>query len=225
MAYKPGKEHANADFLSRIQVVTEEERTDFTDNIIEEQRKNETCSKIISYLTDGTLIELDKGKNPIWVKEMELFYIKGGVLRRDFHSSSRKRRRFVQQQTVVPYSPRKNIITEYHDSILAEHLAFLRTYFQIRDKFYRPEMLKDIKEYCQEYGACDLLRSVETRAFLHPLEIATALFEVIGMDFLEPIKPESCNGIEIDPFFYSTHQTIRYTPQFSMHSYGATCLT
>jgi hypothetical protein len=24
---------------------------------------------------------------------------------------------------------------------------------------------------------------------------------------------------------YSTHQTIRYTPQFSMHSYGATCLT
>ena len=118
---------------------------------------------------------------------MELFYIKGGVLRRDFHPSSKKRRRFVQQQTVVPYSPRKNIITEYHDSILAEHLTFLRTYFQIRDKFYRPEMLKDIEEYCQEYGACDLLRSVETRAFLHPLEIATAPFEVIGMDFLGPL--------------------------------------
>ena len=28
ITYKPGKEHANADFLSRIQVVTEEERTD-----------------------------------------------------------------------------------------------------------------------------------------------------------------------------------------------------
>ena len=118
-------------------------------NIIEEQRKDETCSKIISYLTDGTLTELDKGKIPIWVKEMELFYIKGGVLRRYFHPSSKKRRRFVQQQTVVPYSPRKNTIKEYHDSILAEHLAFLRTYFRIRDKFYRPEMLKDIKEYCQ----------------------------------------------------------------------------
>jgi transposase InsO family protein len=35
---------------------------------------------------------------------------------------------------------------------------------------------------------------VVTRAFLHPLEIATAPFEVIGMDFLGPIKPESLNG-------------------------------
>jgi hypothetical protein len=43
--YKPGKEHANADFLSRIRVVTTEERTGFTDNIIEEQKKDELCSK------------------------------------------------------------------------------------------------------------------------------------------------------------------------------------
>jgi hypothetical protein len=140
------------------------------------------------------LTELDKEKNPIWVKEMELFYIKGGVLRRDFHPSSKKRRRFVQQQTVVPYLLSKNIFKEYHDSILRGHLAFLRTYFRIRDKFYWPEMLKDIKEYCQSCGACALQRRVVTRAFLHPLEIATAPFEVIGIDFLGPIKPESLNG-------------------------------
>jgi transposase InsO family protein len=35
---------------------------------------------------------------------------------------------------------------------------------------------------------------VVTTAFLHPMEIATAPFEVIGMDFLGPIKPESTNG-------------------------------
>ncbi|KZS19907.1 Uncharacterized protein APZ42_013703 [Daphnia magna] len=35
---KPGKAHANADFLSRIRVVTAEERTDFTDNIIATKR-------------------------------------------------------------------------------------------------------------------------------------------------------------------------------------------
>jgi hypothetical protein len=67
-------------------------------------------------------------------------------------------------------------------------------YFRIRDKFYWPEMLKDIKEYCQSYGACALQRRVVTRAFLHPLEIATAPFEVIGKDFLGPNKPESLNG-------------------------------
>ena len=194
ITYKPGKEHANADFLSRIQVVTEEERTDFTDNIIEEQGKDETCSKIIDYLTEGTLTELDEEKYPSWVKEIELFHIKSGVLRRDFHPSSKKRRRFIQQQTVVPYSLRKNIIREYHDSILAGHLAFLRTYFRIRDKFYWPEMLKDIKTYCRSCEACALQRRVVKRTFLHPLEIATAPFEVIGMDFLGPIKPESLSG-------------------------------
>ena len=194
ITYKPGKEHANADFLSRIRVVTEEERSEFTDNIIEEQRKDEICSKIASYLTEGILAEQDEIINPVWVKEIELFHIRNGVLRRDFHPSSKKRRKFIQEQTIVPYSLRKNILKEYHDSLLAGHLAFLRTYFRIRDKFYWPEMLKDIKEYCQSCRACSLQRRVVTRAFLHPLEIATAPFEVIGMDFLGPIKPESLNG-------------------------------
>jgi hypothetical protein len=49
ITYQPGKEHANADFLSRIQVVTEEERMEFTNNVIEEYNgKEETCSKIIT---------------------------------------------------------------------------------------------------------------------------------------------------------------------------------
>jgi transposase InsO family protein len=41
---------------------------------------------------------------------------------------------------------------------------------------------------------CALQRKVVTRAFLHPLEIATAPFEVIGMDFLGPVKPASLSG-------------------------------
>jgi len=84
VTYKPGKEHANADFLSRIRVVNADERTDFTDNIIEEQRKDETCSKIRRYLDEGILSEQDELDNPDWVKEIELFHVKKGVLRRDF---------------------------------------------------------------------------------------------------------------------------------------------
>ena len=192
--YKPGKEHANADFLSRIRVVNAEERTVFTDNIIEEQRKDETCSKISRYLNDGVLSQQDEKENPEWVKEIELFHVRHGVLRRDFLPSSKKRRQFVQEQTVIPYSLRKSIMTEYHASLLAGHLAFLRTYLRIRDKFYWPKMLQDIKNFCQACETCALQRRVVTRAFLHPMEIATAPFEVIGMDFLGPIKPESTNG-------------------------------
>jgi hypothetical protein len=53
VTYNPGKEHANADFLSRIQVVSAEEWTEFTDNIIEEQQKDKTNSKIRRYLDEG----------------------------------------------------------------------------------------------------------------------------------------------------------------------------
>ncbi len=84
ITYKPGKEHDNADFLSRIQVVTEEERTEFTDNIIEEQGKVETFFKIISYLTEGILTKEDELENPDWVKEIDIFHIRQGILRRDF---------------------------------------------------------------------------------------------------------------------------------------------
>ena len=192
--YKPGKEHANADFLSRIRVVSTEERSTFTDNIIEEQRKDELCSKIITYLNEGILSETDEIENADWVKEIKTFRIKGGVLLREFRPSSKKRRQFVQDQTVVPYSLRKNVVKEYHDSLLAGHLAFLRTYLRVRDKYYWPNMVSDIKKYCMSCEVCALQRKVVTRAFLHPLEIATAPFEVIGMDFLGPIKPESLNG-------------------------------
>ena len=194
ITYKPGKEHGNADFFSRIRAVSAEERTDFTDNLIEEQRKDETCSKITRYLTEGILSEEDETENPEWIKEINLFHFKQGILRRDFLPSSKNRRRFTQQQTVVPYSLRKNIIKEYHASLLAGHLAFLRTYLRIRDKYYWPKMLHDIKAYCRSCEVCALQRRVVTRAFLNPSEIATAPFEVIGMDFLGPIQPESPNG-------------------------------
>jgi hypothetical protein len=114
ISYKPGKEHANADFLSRIRVVNAEERTVFTDNIIEEQRKDETCSKISRYLNDGVLSQQDELENPEWVKEIELFHIRQGVLRRDFLPSSKKRRQFVQEQTVIPYSLKKK---KHHDRV------------------------------------------------------------------------------------------------------------
>ena len=83
---------------------------------------------------------------------------------------------------------------EYHSSLLAGHIAFLRTFFRIRDKYYWPRMLYNIKEYCRSCETCALQRRVVTRAFLHPLKVATAPFEVIGMHFLGPIKPESTNG-------------------------------
>jgi hypothetical protein len=72
-----------------------------TDNIIEEQRKDETCSKIRRYLDEGVLSEQDELDNPDWVKEIELFHVKKGVLRRDFLPPSKKRRQFIQDRRPI----------------------------------------------------------------------------------------------------------------------------
>ncbi|KZR97006.1 Uncharacterized protein APZ42_008344, partial [Daphnia magna] len=77
--YKPGKEHSNADFFSRIRVVAIKERSDFTKKLIEEQKKDELCAKIINYLNEGTLSEMDELENPDWVKELGTFRIDSGV--------------------------------------------------------------------------------------------------------------------------------------------------
>lgn len=41
ITYKPGRDHGNADFLSRIRVVSAEERPDFMADIIAEQKTDE----------------------------------------------------------------------------------------------------------------------------------------------------------------------------------------
>ena len=131
---------------------------------------------------------------PIWVKEIELYSIRGGLLCRAFEPTSSKRRQFTQTQTVIPYSLRRALMKEYHDSPLAGHLAFLRTYLRIQDKFYWPEMRNEINMYCKDCETCARQRRISTKTFLNPIEITHAPFEVLGLDFLGPIRPHSLQG-------------------------------
>ena len=55
-------------------------------------------------------------------------------------------------------------------------------------------MFNDIKRYCTNCSICVEQRKSNLRAYLHPLEAATAPFEVIGIDFLGPLKPSSSFG-------------------------------
>ena len=57
-----------------------------------------------------------------------------------------------------------------------------------------PSIRLDIKEYCTACETCIADTYSKLRTFLHPHELATAPFQVIGMEFLGPIKPQSLNG-------------------------------
>lgn len=81
-----------------------------------------------------------------------------------------------------------------HDVPTAGHLAYQRTYLKIKNHYYWPTMRLDIKEYCRVCETCIANTKSTLRTYLFPHELATAPFQVIGMDFLGPIKPESPNG-------------------------------
>ena len=81
-----------------------------------------------------------------------------------------------------------------HDAPLSGHLAYLRTYLKVKQNYYWPTMRADIKEYCATCAVCIANTPSRLRAKLHPHELATAPFQVIGIDFLEPIRPASPNG-------------------------------
>ena len=192
--YRPGRVHENADFLSRIKVAAVQAVPRDNEVMYEEQQKDTLCRAIIEYMDNGILWDENQRAMPIWAKEIDLYFMANGLLCRTLIPVSKKRRPFKQTQIVVPRSLRKMLLEEYHDSPVSGHLAYQRTCLRIRDKFYWPTMLHDIKEYCRACPTCALQRRVHVRSFLNPLELTSAPFEVLGLDFLGPIRPASLDG-------------------------------
>lgn len=95
---------------------------------------------------------------------------------------------------MVPLSLRKSLPQEYHDSPLSRHLAHQRTCLRIWDKYYWPAMLSDVKEYCLACEPCALQRWLNFRAFFDPLNLTSGPFDVLGLEFLWPIQPQSLQG-------------------------------
>jgi hypothetical protein len=81
-----------------------------------------------------------------------------------------------------------------HDDPMSGHLAYYRTYIRVRNNYYWPTMREDIKEYCRVCQRCLENTKATFRTFLHPLELAKAPFDVVGMDFMGPFKPPSSQG-------------------------------
>jgi hypothetical protein len=63
---------------------------------------------------------------------------------------------------------------------------------------------------------------MHVRLFVYYFQI-TENFEDYHLEVSEPNRHIVRVGWSVDSTTYSTHQTIRYTPLFSMHSYGTTC--
>lgn len=192
--YRPGRVNENADCLSRIPIASVQIQPETVDDIIREQHTDPLCQDIRSYMEDRILWDENHRIMPIWAKEIDLFFIENNILCRLQAPISEKRRPFPQKQVVVPLTLRKALVGEYHDSPLSGHLAYRRTCQKLRDKYYWPSMLDDVKTYCEKCEVCDKQRKSKNRATLLSLQPAAGPFERLGLDFLGPLSPRSAEG-------------------------------
>ena len=194
IVYRPGKIHQNADCMSRLRIAAVSASTGADDRLIKEKQASDAlCKSIINYLNNGTFEKTDNG-TPSWVKEIEFYNIINGILYRCAPSTKEKRRHEETIQLVLPLSLRKKVLIQMHDDPTSGHLAFMRTYLKVSKNYYWPNMRQDIKSYCDCCATCVANSRSSKKAPLHPLEQATAPFQVIGIDFLGPITPRSPSG-------------------------------
>ena len=191
--YLPGRVHQNADCLSRARIasvaIMEQPLITF-----QSQGKDELCRKIMNYLTKGELDTEDQRIPPMWLLDIEKYQIYEGLLFRHGTCASKGRRNTTVAQLVLPKTLKSLVLEKLHSDTTAGHLAFMRTYNKIRQHYYWPNMRKEIEAFCKTCHVCQKNYRPKFRAVLHPHELAKAPFEVIGIDFLGPIKPVSPQG-------------------------------
>ncbi|KZS08156.1 Uncharacterized protein APZ42_027943 [Daphnia magna] len=95
---------------------------------------------------------------------------------------------------IKDYVENGTLSEENSTQIWAKKIAYQSTILRLRDKYYWPTMLSDVKEYCLACKPCALQQGSNLRVFLNPLDITSKPFELLGLDFLGPIQPHSLQG-------------------------------
>ncbi|KAG1663752.1 Retrovirus-related Pol polyprotein [Nymphon striatum] len=97
---------------------------------------------------------------------------------------------------VVPKSHRLRIIHELHDVKSAGHLGRRKVLEKAKERFYWPNMTKDIEDYLKKCHVCAVCKDTPVScAPLKPVDISRFKpFQRLAMDIMGPIQPISENG-------------------------------
>jgi hypothetical protein len=94
---------------------------------------------------------------------------------------------------VVPNALKHEILTSYHDNLLAGHRGVQTTYVKIRDRFFWKNMYKEVENYCHTCEICARKKvTTQNKAPLMPIPTQYP-FQLIGMDLLGPL-PQTEDG-------------------------------
>ena len=112
---------------------------------------------------------------------------------------------------------KQKILKEVHDSPMARHLGFLKTYRSFRERFSWKGLKGDVMKYVRECAICQHDKSEHTLlvGLLQPLPIPEHKWESILMDFitgLPKVNGKDCICVVVD-------QVTKYTHFFTIPSY------
>lgn len=170
--------------LARDEINSDDERTQSQTELIDadvdmhhEQRQDDFCKKIID------LLESTKSDSTSNRSTKNYTLIEGKLYRYSSNSAP---------TLVVPLNRRDAILLSCHDTPLAGHLGFSRTYDLIRSRFYWPKMRREIKKYVLSCHRCQRKKATNQRrqGFTCPLPIAENVFDTVGIDLITKL-PES----------------------------------
>jgi len=153
------------------------------------QRDDGTYTDIIQYLADNILPD-DKTIAQRVILESQHYVLDEGIL---YHVFNPRRQNIrptdIPKQLAVPELLRTDILKAYHDSALAGHQGFDRTYMLIRHKYFWPGMYTFIQRWVSTCLECQTAKRYfqSKKAPLKPLQI-TDIFQRWHIDLLGPLK-------------------------------------
>ncbi|UYV76975.1 hypothetical protein LAZ67_14002656 [Cordylochernes scorpioides] len=190
VVYKSGRKHQDADCLSRnpLQLESEEAYNDEDDDI--------------PSITALTCFEAEQRKDPKickLIEETERFgaeskgyeMLKGTLYKKNFDPLGN------QHLLVIPKHLRLELLKSLHDAPTAGHLGFSKTYERVKNKYFWPGLLRDIRKYVAHCKECQRKKQSTQKppGLLKAIPPATSPFQRVGMDLLGRF-PKSDTGNE-----------------------------
>ena len=186
--YKPGKDHRNADALSRRRSESDDQV-----NAVDQEPKPSLSDIWSAQLQDSELKPLiqalkDSSPQPRTRPGLRKCFIDDGVLCRKFHQVGG----LVHTQTVVPSALQEAVLTQLHNS--GGHFGIWKTMEKVKERFYWPGYEEDVEKWVRECSACQRRNPPQQlpRAPLGTIKVSRP-FEKVSLDIMGPL-PISSRG-------------------------------
>ena len=174
--HRPGKRHANADGLSRIQhedtILAVSDDNDNKINWPQLQRNDPFLIQVINWVETQKRPSVEETRTfdgeerTLWARFEELGMInKSLCLLTETETGLRS-------LIIVPRIQRSAIITDYHSGPGGGHFAFEKTNEKLKNRFYWPGMKRDIQIYCAQCSRCAARKAPSSTVHLFNYTVA-----------------------------------------------------